>query len=207
MDSIRARAAERRTLRIFSVLGPCVLAALLAVACTTASRYEVLTFLFDGVPNPNAPDVPPPAPAGVEKSDGGVIGSGKPKPEPTLPASYAHEPYRENRCRECHDRATGRLVRGANEGLCRMCHQDLYEERTYLHGPIAVDECVLCHHYHSSVRPHLLLADARDLCLECHAPGDLTEGVHHASIEDDSCTDCHDPHGGDNLFFLKQGER
>jgi len=194
---------RRRCLLRWIAAATCVLA--LVPACSSTSSYEVLSFFFDGVPDPSAPAVPP--------TDGGGAGElppgdgTSPKLEPSVPATYAHAPFRDNRCQECHRRATGGLVRDPRKGLCRMCHASLLETRRYVHGPAAVDECVYCHHPHSSTRPHLLLADASELCLTCHVQGDLSEGGHHASLDEVACTDCHDPHGGNDPFFLERSDR
>jgi hypothetical protein len=52
----------------------------------------------------------------------------------------------------------------------------------------------------------LLLDEPAVLCLRCHDSADLTTGEHHQD-PDRPCESCHDPHGGENRYFLEQGER
>lgn len=182
-----------------------VLAALLAIAlaltaCTEGTKYRVLSFFFDGVPKPGqappkgaGPTEPGEAPAGPEAA--------------ARPATYVHPPFREDRCGACHSPTDGQLYRSPQEGLCGSCHTDLPGSAPFVHGPVAVRDCLFCHHYHSSAYPKILLDDATALCFRCHDPADLTQGPHHATVGSQPCIDCHDPHAGRDRFFLKRSVR
>ena len=179
----------------------CWLLATIAISCAEPTRHKVLSFFFDGVPAPggSAPEGTEPGPT-MEPADDLVATATRPA-QPT----FAHEPYRTGACSRCHDAESGGLVRGLDAGLCRMCHGGIDGELRYVHGPVAVDACTYCHHYHSAFRPNLLLREPRALCLSCHEVADLTEGSHHQDL-DGACTDCHDPHGGADRYFLRRNE-
>jgi len=183
----------------------CLMVVLAGAACSEPTRYRVLTFFFDGVPKPG--QTPPK----------GYVAPNPPELEDLRPSTeeptgkgrtmYAHAPYRENRCGSCHNATTGELSRPPTQGLCTACHRELTAALRYVHGPVAVNECLLCHHAHGSAYPRLLLAEATALCLRCHERGDLTSGDHHAEVESasgDKCVECHNPHGGGDAFFLKR---
>jgi predicted CXXCH cytochrome family protein len=173
--------------------------ALVVAACAETTRYRVMSFFLDGVPQPGA--APTPASAALTPAPAGIL------PEPaartTATRLIPHTPYRENRCDGCHDAEGGQLIRPVQEGLCLTCHGVLVSGRAFVHGPVAVNDCTVCHHYHAAPFPNLLLADVRETCLMCHDRADLSSGDHHAAIDERSCTECHDPHGGDNRFFVR----
>lgn len=183
-------------------------AAFVALACAPdpETRYRVLSYFFDGVPDPNAP-----APA-VEPTITGdaltaVDSAGPAGPEvPIKRMFYAHTPYRKNQCGGCHNRRTGRMFRPLGEGLCVGCHRDLVKDLPYLHGPAVVNACAFCHHYHGSSHPKMLLDEASRLCFRCHERDDLTVGEHHTTVDQETCVACHDAHGGTDRFFLKRSE-
>mgnify|MGYP001560738352 FL=1 len=174
-------------------------AAALCAACSPTTRHRVLSFFFDGVPQPaSAPAtsgaVTPESAAAVEPASG---------PTP-VQRFFAHTPYRDNRCGGCHDFESGQLVRSVQDGLCLNCHSPIKASLRYVHGPVAVDDCTSCHHYHYASFPNLLLRNPTDTCLECHDRGDLGPGDHHATIGPQGCVACHHPHGGEDRFFLKR---
>jgi predicted CXXCH cytochrome family protein len=176
-------------------------AALLVIACAEPARYRVLSFFFDGVPRPGEEQPRGYASGGtVMESDSVGPAADRPPPQPVLP----HAPYKENRCSTCHDLGTGLLVQTPERGLCQRCHENVPGELRFLHGPVAVNGCLACHHPHGSIHEELLLADAKTLCYRCHARDELTTGAHHATLDTQLCTDCHAAHGGDDRFFLKQ---
>jgi len=176
-----------------------------AVACSEETRYRTLRFFFDGVPEPGAP--PPPKGYAVD-TPGFVprISGDKARPKRTPRVIHAHAPFRENRCGDCHNTRTDGAVRTAQEGLCRTCHRDVPGSAPYLHGPVAVSDCTVCHHPHSSRYPKLLLEEQSELCFHCHRAEDLTETRYHAAAEKRACIECHDPHGADNRYYLKPSE-
>jgi predicted CXXCH cytochrome family protein len=117
-------------------------AAIFVVACDSAAKYRVLSFFFDGVPDPTRPQ--PPEPASVGAETGGEPSESPPKPAPML--VYAHAPYAQNRCGECHDAIGGNLARSIADGLCLDCHAEVAVGR-FVHGPVAVRACDACQRY------------------------------------------------------------
>ncbi len=170
------------------------------VACSPGTKHRLLTFFFDGVPPP-ASAVPQAQSVqdGDEPIDQAVI---SPPPPPTR--LFAHTPYRDNRCGGCHDFNSGELIRPVEDGLCMTCHSGLITELKYVHGPVNVNACGLCHHHHASTHPNLLLVDPVATCTQCHELEDLSEGEHHAEIVPEGCCGCHDAHGGADRYFLKR---
>ena len=179
---------------------------LLCLACSQTTRHDVLSFFFDGVPEPGrARDT-----AGALTGDR-TSPAVEPGPVATSKQYYAHTPYRENRCEGCHDPTSGQLIRSLSEGLCLTCHSKLTADARFVHGPVAVADCTACHHFHGAPFPNQLLVDPVATCLNCHDREDLSGGDHHAgarlesrSSDQRSCEECHNPHGGSDRFFLKR---
>jgi len=187
----------------------------LSLACSRTTQHRVLSFFFDGVPEPGGARDTAGASAGGQ-------GSATVEPRLTAPPRqyYAHTPYRENRCGGCHDSTSGQLIRAVAEGLCLTCHSKLTADARFVHGPVAVDDCTACHHFHGSAFPNLLLFDPVATCLNCHDRVDLSAGdceyqslaptltgvVADAAPDVRNCVECHDPHVGNNRYFLKKGE-
>ncbi len=101
----------------------------------------------------------------------------------------------------------GKLVMSIQEGLCVSCHDELAGGALFLHGPVAANDCTVCHHHHGSMHPRMLLAELSKICDRCHDRPDLNETPHADLPPDQSCVECHNPHGGADRFFLKRSER
>ncbi|MCP4593501.1 MAG: hypothetical protein GY842_22415 [bacterium] len=124
-------------------------------------------------------------------------------------------------CARCHrreDLTAGRYHAADGEQACVDCHDPhagdnpfLLKLRTdwgtYVHGPVAVGDCAFCHRGQAPVDSASALSPRTALCLRCHQRADLTEGLHHGAKDEQDCTTCHDPHGGENVYFLKQDVR
>ncbi len=194
-----------------SAAGGLLAASALGVACAETTRYRVLSFFIDGVPPPGTTPGLRESASGQAQSLDPTQTAGGPERRPSRwQIVHFHPPYRKNRCSECHNRDTGQLVQPPEEGLCRTCHTDIPGDARYVHGPVAVDACVFCHHHHQSIHPKLLLRDVMSICYRCHQAEDLTRGEHHNTVgrpDGGPCIDCHSPHGGDDRFFLKRSER
>jgi predicted CXXCH cytochrome family protein len=176
------------------------LAALMTIwlGCSVEKHYDVLSFFFDGVPDPDAED------ALVWR--GGSRAGGVAQP---LIVRSAHSAYAERRCNECHGEtsAYGFLVEGFDQldaTTCLQCHGDVLETYPVLHGPVAVHACLWCHLPHESAYDHLLAVRSPQLCLQCHDLGlmESPQPPEHVDIQRD-CLDCHSGHGGRDLRFLK----
>ncbi len=187
----------------------CLLACSLLMGCAETTRYRVLSFFFDGVPLP--PSMQPEQPQLAEgDAPGDSIVGAETEPQARVVAVKAirvHPPYTNFRCAACHDLDSGSIRGTPQTGMCKQCHAKLTDEFRYVHGPVAVDDCLFCHHHHGGQFRHMLRADAAEICLSCHDKDDLTEGDHHQGneegIEKQSCIGCHHGHGGQDRFFLK----
>jgi predicted CXXCH cytochrome family protein len=172
------------------------------VACSREARHRVLTFLYDGVPPLDADITPipveiPPDPD-VETGPPGAAG-------PAGRRVYNHPAYQRNLCNTCHATESGGVLKTARQGLCQTCHPDKPPRKEFVHGPVAVNGCLACHHYHRAPYPKVLIADAQSLCFTCHVMEELSTDEHHATIEEHRCIACHDAHGGDDRYFLLPG--
>jgi predicted CXXCH cytochrome family protein len=193
---LAARINRHRVL-IASVVVSCAL-----LACSEATHYQWLQFFFDGVPEPGTePTVGYPAPAGMIFD--GAEGSLE---RPGGYTVYSHTPFKEGRCADCHDVLSGQLARTPAHGLCLLCHVDLLRGLRFEHGPVAADDCTVCHHPHVSRYEYVLVHDPHVLCFYCHRREDLSAGEHHADLDGAGCVNCHDPHGGSDRYFLRRTE-
>jgi len=174
----------------------------LAASCADSTKYRALSFFFDGVPEPGKARLA----AETTGETGSLISGAGSAPAQAEPPSryYTHAPYRDNRCAGCHDSESGQPLKAIRDGLCLVCHAPIAAEHKFLHGPVAVNDCGVCHHHHESRYAKLLLTDPTATCLVCHEREDLTQGEHHADLEQRTCVDCHNPHGGNDRFFLKR---
>lgn len=166
-----------------------VLSATLFSGCTpqTQSQYKVLSFFFDGVPNPDE------IKAEVTTEEG----------KKTLAQTSVykeHGPYAAKQCSGCHDRGSNRLVVPKQE-LCFQCHT-LDIRKKYIHGPLESGGCTVCHQPHGSSYAFLLVAEPKEFCLYCHAKEDVARNPVHGDL-DVQCTICHDAHGSNERYLLR----
>jgi len=163
----------------------------LLYGCEATTRYKVLSFFFDGVPEP-----------GADTRGAAVTVSGKEGPAVTKKESKykEHGPYAARLCEGCHLRATNALVLPIEE-LCFKCHA-INLSKKYIHGPLASGSCKICHEPHGSIYPFLLVSEARNFCIHCHEKAAIEKREVHAGTEA-QCTDCHDAHSSDYKYLLK----
>jgi len=176
-------------LSIVALLAP----ALLALGCADPQkRYEVLSFFFDGVPDPNAP-----------QGQSGRIGS------QTGRITFVHKPYADNQCNSCHLNTNDIFARAqVREDICLSCHADVPTQHAVMHGPVVNNACQMCHSPHSSAIPALLRQPAPAVCTQCHEPEGL-KLMHSQPVDlTASCLDCHSGHGGsDHSMLLSAAHR
>lgn len=170
----------------------CVLAVALVLAwtgCTvTESNYKMLSYFFDGVPDPNAP-VP---------IDGGTLVDAIRR----SPTYTVHKPYEADACAECHS-SRFRLTRN-DSPVCLKCHADQVSSHPRMHGPVAAGACLWCHSPHDSAYAHLLRDRDRPLCMQCHEQGLLSTATVPAHADASrGCLECHAGHGGAAALFLR----
>ncbi len=168
-------------------------AVILSGGCAAERRYKVLSFFFDGVPDPNAP---PGAGTGDEGSGTGAGGS------PKLLA-VVHKPYLENKCDACHQQARGTYesFSKADPKVCLNCHANVVRQYPVMHGPVVAVECLWCHTPHESSVPHLLKESSPGVCRQCHER-DMMSPRPPDHLTDRNCLDCHSGHGGSQRFML-----
>lgn len=114
-----------------------------------------------------------------------------------------HMPFVEKNCKGCHNfKATNRLITEKNQ-LCYVCHTDFIKGK-YVHGPVAVGDCMACHLPHDAKYTSLLKEHKNYICSKCHYEGRLAEQMHKKVITHNmNCIDCHDPHSGNAQYFLR----
>ena len=158
-------------------------------SCTvTKSNYPTLSFLFDGVPNPDAP----------------AAGTGKPGDTAIAAIVVEHPPFKEEKCEACH-KTQYRPSRN-DPSACLTCHKGLTDKHTWTHGAVAGGACLWCHAPHESPRKWLLRNPDRKLCMQCHSATMMNGKDVPAHIDEKAgCLECHFGHGGDDARMLKSG--
>lgn len=165
-----------------------VLATVSWLSCSIEKNYQVLSFFFDGVPDPNAP----------------VTASSLDAAKAAGLTYYSHKPYAENACKECHENPSNIFGGRTDSSICMKCHAEIVQQHEVMHGPVAAVACLWCHKPHESVIENLLRHQVPQLCRQCHIPGlqGAPQQPDHIQTKD-ACLDCHSGHGGDNRYFLK----
>ena len=183
----RARLA-RRALSALAVLG--ALGALaLSAGCSSAKHHRVLSFFFDGVPDPDAV---------VSAAPEVVASVGRQLVHPV-----EHGPYAAKLCDSCHDSTRTNALVVPAEQLCLRCHE-LDTTKTYVHGPLASGGCLVCHDPHRSANRYLLVSSSDGFCLHCHDRSALSATAGHAG-ETADCTSCHEAHMSNRKYLLREG--
>jgi predicted CXXCH cytochrome family protein len=179
-----------------------LITAFLLIGCSPKSGSGVLSFFFDGVPEPAKQEQVATPAAAVQKSDSGSIQLAQ--AVPAGPVLNVHTPYERRQCDKCHNNAAGssRLTQ-SQTGICYACHQDYQVNNKYMHGPVAAGYCSACHAPHESVNEKLLKNTGQAMCLICHTDDQVNKNKAHATIGTTDCTKCHNPHGGNNTYFLQ----
>jgi predicted CXXCH cytochrome family protein len=158
--------------------------------CTpTPENYELLSFFFDGVPDPSA----------VRMVEGQALSIADIRASPNY---TIHQPYAEDKCADCHS-ARFRLTRD-DSGACVKCHEDQLAQHPRMHGPVVACACLWCHEPHESAHAVLLREPGRGICIQCHVQELLSaERVPEHADETRACLECHYGHGGATPAFLR----
>ncbi len=134
---------------------------------------------------------------------------------PALPREMTYRLYRShgmvNRkdCFVCHDsRARTWAIAAEDALLCAKCHEMRPTSR-FVHGPVAIGSCTVCHDPHGQTNPALLVQSGEALCFSCHTEADaLKHLVGKASggafLREKGCTYCHNPHQAERKFLLRE---
>ncbi len=175
--------------------------ALLALSCSTQTRYEVLSFFFDGVPEPQSEKTQDEETATTATLvvDAGQSDESSARRRPSL---VPHQKIDRSLCSTCHASQQGALDARpiSGKGICQKCHGDRLREEGWNHGPINIGQCSPCHmNGHQSAGPYLLSRPTvKELCHTCHDGNKKKSEMQHRaqslriSVED--CMACHDPH-------------
>lgn len=166
------------------------------VSCAPEKQYHILSFFFDGVPDPNAKV--------VSTSDSSAVDTTAVVASNVKPEFIEHKPYAEEKCKSCHQEGFSTALIKPVPVLCFSCHEDFSQKSKILHGPVAAGACLTCHDQHMTKYEKLLTRPGQEVCLYCHNSVDIRKNKMHEKIEDKACTECHDPHGGENSGFLNQ---
>ena len=185
-------------------VGLFLVAAFSLTGCDPVSRHKALSTLFDGVPS-----LPPPEQHCADYADKKVAElrdelSGKKVQKVDVAASKSlHLPYQEKKCDGCHDKSKKDGLVAPRRELCFVCHKGFIKAE-WVHGPVAVSDCLSCHVPHNSAFPSLLKADRNAVCASCHQEKRLAAVMHdRVMAQQMACIDCHDPHFGNAAYFLK----
>jgi predicted CXXCH cytochrome family protein len=154
------------------------------IGCSVEKNHDLLSFFFDGVPDPNA-----------TYSRGG-------KDISQSPTYSIHKPYAEDNCQKCHPDPSEMLLSRDDSSVCLQCHEEVTEQFTHMHGAVVGMACLWCHNPHMSPLTHLLRDQAPKLCTQCHdwsEPGTPIPSEHEMTS---NCLECHSGHGGNDPAFL-----
>jgi predicted CXXCH cytochrome family protein len=169
------------------------------VSCDEVEHYKTLSFFFDGVP--------PPTQEGLQEEH---VNANFQESAQTSPKQlwYVHEPQKD--CTLCHGRR--RQQRGFSlqvrltapvPKLCYGCHADYTVSAPFVHGPVAVGQCLFCHNPHKSKIEHLLKEPEPKLCYLCHDINTIELIPAHFKNQQFACTGCHNAHASPVKALLK----
>ena len=205
MAQTQATSDRRRPPRRTLWIALAVAAVVLATACNETKHYELLSFLFDGVPVPPHLQKPGEDEQGVPIEAGGGATTAGQEDDKAVTWFY-HTPYANRDCFGCHDRRLGFQATLADASLCQRCHPSYSElgAEDWLHGPLGVESCGLCHLAHKSEHEFVLNERQPGLCLQCHDEQQVSQLPYHADLdfEQQRCSSCHDPHQAGNRLLL-----
>ena len=181
--------AKFRIIPVSTGLMLLVFSSIFFVSCDEVKHHETLTFFFDGVP-PLQPEM-----LEGELVDANSLETDQPGQKPLW---YVHEPRKD--CSICHGKRKQRgfssqtyLTKSVPK-LCYDCHTDYTESASFVHGPVAVGQCIFCHNPHKSKIKNLLVAPEPGLCYLCHDTDTIELIAAHLTKQLSPCTDCHNPH-------------
>ena len=173
---------------------------LILVSCSQQKRYEYLSYIFDGVPQPDST---------VIISDTNNLATKTTSTTNSEPVKvkadtvYNHPPAEDNGCNNCHEIDKSYALIEKQPTLCFNCHDDFSKKFKELHGPVMVGNCTACHDPHKSEYKPLIKLPGQELCYYCHQKEAVLKNDIHSGIGDTKCWDCHSPHGGSERTFMK----
>lgn len=149
-------------------------------------------------------------------------------------AEFSHAPAAKGLCFRCHKQNTSGLwgLLGSPNEQCRYCHEEPFGKMAraaYIHGPVNLGNCTLCHDPHANANQMLTRRGSNGTCVFCHAGYDtaphLIGGFYASSIGKRStghpvadfadpldpqmslrCASCHSPHEAKNQMQFRYGK-
>lgn len=126
-----------------------------------------------------------------------------------FPKYVLHDEQTEAPCNRCHqedsaDDSTDDII--AMNSRCLKCHNPLVSQK-YVHGPIAVGTCAICHDFSSEPSKYQLVRESFELCLVCHIKKTTAlkeKEFTHGPLGAGLCDICHEPHSSPNDAQLLQ---
>jgi predicted CXXCH cytochrome family protein len=179
-----------------------IITALSMTSCSIEKSYRVLSFFFDGVPNPVSDTVTASEDVLLSAEVNNQLISDTLSTD-LIPVFTYHYPYEEKECSSCHDELSPGNMTLPEPDLCYMCHEDFSGKYTFIHGPVAGGYCTSCHNAHQSKNSYLLLRTGGNLCTWCHDTTEAPSNEMHDGMEDYDCTMCHNPHGGEDKMLIR----
>lgn len=135
---------------------------------------------------------------------------------PELPTEMTYRRYRSHGmltrkdCFVCHDeQARSYAIAIPDADLCAKCHERRPAAK-YVHGPVAIGSCTLCHDPHGQTNPAFLVASGEALCFRCHTEADALKHLvirpadSGEMLREKGCVFCHDPHQAERKYLLRQ---
>jgi predicted CXXCH cytochrome family protein len=122
----------------------------------------------------------------------------------------------ENGCRFCHDphgTAESKALLFNSQSGCLACHRDPTlgfgdVVRAFVHGPMNMDNCQICHDWHVNGDDAYLHGPASEQCMQCHqvnlvSSDELLAPKVHGALLTGRCGACHNVHSAENAKFLR----
>lgn len=135
---------------------------------------------------------------------------------PALPKEMTYRLYRSHGmitrkdCFVCHDeRLRAYTISTPDADLCAKCHDRLPAAK-FVHGPVAIGSCTVCHDPHGQTNPAFVVASGEALCFRCHTEADALKHLTISApdsggfLREKGCLYCHDPHQSDRRYLLRQ---
>jgi len=197
---------SRRIVLLFLSFG----IALFAVSCNPHTSHALLSFFFDGVPEPEpqrqSQDTVRVVSAQQVNLLAGQIQHFQDTTVTTLNLTL-HPDYQKKACNKCHEMEHSYRLKNRQPKLCYQCHKPFESRFSHLHGPVAAGFCLACHVPHKSINKALVKMPVQRICRHCHEAGDVNKNEAHKKTSATNCLQCHDAHGGETVNLLKKDIR
>ena len=131
---------RRATTESFKIWFILLLAIFAISSCAPERQYRVLSFFFDGVPDPNRNT--------IQASDSTLADSNAVVGREVKPEYFTHKPYEEEKCKSCHEEGFSNALIKAMPELCYSCNEHLKAQYEINQGCVEAGACLLDHDKH-----------------------------------------------------------